>query len=168
MLSPELIRCILNEYRLPRRGVHGISHWARVLENGLRLASYTGARAHVVALFAVFHDSQRVNESFDPGHGKRGAELAKSLSGAAFDLSNEDFTLLETACAHHTDGLVNGDITVQTCWDADRLDLGRVGIIPDPKYLCTYAASKPEVLSWCNERSRILYEPDICKIWERP
>lgn len=26
---------------------------------------------------------------------------------------------------------------VQACWDADRLDLGRVGIIPDPERMGT-------------------------------
>jgi uncharacterized protein len=32
---------------------------------------------------------------------------------------------------------------VQTCWDADRLDLGRVGIIPRPDRLCTEEARDP-------------------------
>jgi uncharacterized protein len=166
MLTPELVRTILNEYRLPWRGVHGITHWARVLENGLRLAFYTGARVHVVALFAVFHDSQRSNESLDPGHGRRGADLAKSLRGRAFHLSDEDFLLLETACAYHTDRLTAGDITVQTCWDSDRLDLGRAGIIPDPRYLCTAAAKEPEFLAWSHERSCLQYEPTICRDWD--
>ena len=31
-------------------------------------------------------------------------------------------------------------------WDADRLDLGRVGIRPAPKRLCTDAARAPEVV----------------------
>lgn len=34
----------------------------------------------------------------------------------------------EKALAYHSDGYTEGDITVQVCWDADRLDLGRVGI----------------------------------------
>jgi hypothetical protein len=37
---------------------------------------------------------------------------------------------------------LDGDITVQTCWDADRLDLPRVGIQPLPQFLCTEAAKK--------------------------
>jgi uncharacterized protein len=53
----------------------------------MSLSVHTGAEAHVVALFAVFQDSQRPNESVDPGHGRRGAELAASLLGKAFDLS---------------------------------------------------------------------------------
>jgi uncharacterized protein len=166
-ITPLLIQTILNEYQLPWRGVHGITHWARVLENGLLLASHTGAQTQVVALFAVFHDSRRNNESKDPGHGKRGAEFAKTLNGEVFDLSEYDFALLETACAYHTDSLTNGDITVQTCWDSDRLDLGRVGIIPDPRYLCTDVAKQPEFLRWAYERSHLQYEPEICKQWGR-
>lgn len=168
MVSPELIRCVLKEYRLPWDGVHGIAHWARVLENGLRLASLTGARPGVVALFAVFHDSQRANEGLDPGHGRRGAELARSLRGKAFQLSDDDFALLETACVYHTDRLTAGEITVQTCWDADRLDLGRVGIVPDPKYLCTDAARDPQLLAWAHERSSLRHEPEICRLWGIP
>ena len=119
----------------------------------------------MVALFAVFHDSRRSNESQDPGHGRRGAAFAKILNGKAFHLSDEDFALLETACIYHTDNLTAGDITVQTCWDADRVDLGRVGIVPDPRYLCTPAAKEQEFLAWSYERSRLQYEPEICRYW---
>ncbi len=167
-ITPLLIEAILNEYQLSWSGVHGITHWARVLENGLHLASITGAKTSVVALFAVFHDSKRTNEGRDPGHGRRGAEFGKILNGKAFHLSGDDFTLFETACAYHTDRLTTGDVTVQTCWDADRLDLGRVGIIPDPKHLCTAAAKEPKFLSWAYERSRLRYEPEICKSWTLP
>ncbi len=164
-ITPLLIQTILNEYQLALRGVHGMAHRARVLENGLRLASHTGAQALVVALFAVFHDSRRTNESRDAGHGRRGAEFGKTLNGKAFHLSDEDFTLFETACAYHTEGLTVGDVSVQTCWDSDRLDLGRAGIIPDPRCLCTTAAKQPEFLSWAYERSRLQYEPEICRYW---
>jgi uncharacterized protein len=41
---------------------------------------------------------------------------------------------------HHSGGEVSTNKTIQTCWDADRLDLGRVGIIPAPKYLSKKAA----------------------------
>ena len=38
-----IVHAILEEYALPREGDHGVAHWARVLENGLRLARTTGA-----------------------------------------------------------------------------------------------------------------------------
>ena len=39
----------------------------------------------------------------------------------------------------HSDGELHMNATIQSCWDADRLDLGRVGKRPYPKYLSEYA-----------------------------
>lgn len=117
--------------------LHGPTHWRRVERNGLILAERTGADPDIVRLFALFHDSRRVNDGHDPGHGARGAEYASFHRGDTFDLPDEDFELLEYACIWHTDGTHHDDATIATCWDADRLDLGRVGIIPDPKRMCT-------------------------------
>ena len=163
LLTPELVQKILAQYPLPVMGVHGISHWARVLENGLRIAAETGANVRVVQLFAVFHDSRRRNESIDPGHGRRGGKLAGKVRGDWFDLSDQEFELLYLACRDHTKGKTKGDITIQTCWDADRLDLGRVGFIPSPKYLCTEAAKNPETLDWAYQRSLVRYEPELIR-----
>jgi uncharacterized protein len=148
-----IVHAILEEHVLPWHGTHGVSHWARVLENGLRLAAETGANIEVVQLFAVFHDSRRVNEGVDDGHGRRGAELAAAFRNKWFTIPDQDFELLYEACADHTDGRTDGDITIQTCWDADRLDLGRVGICPSPQMLCTGTARRPEVLKWADGRA---------------
>jgi len=153
MVTPSLVRAIRARYALPWFGAHGVGHWARVLENGRRLATATGARVRVVELFSVFHDARRVNEHRDPGHGDRGGELAALWVGKHFHLPPDDLDLLVTACRLHTDGLTEGDVTLLTCWDADRLDLGRVGIRPDPRYLCTDVARDPEVLAWAYRRS---------------
>ena len=169
LVNPELIRRIRDQYALSWRGTHGVTHWARVLENGLRLAGLTGARPHVVALFAVFHDSRRFNESWDPHHGRRGAALAATLHGSAFPMPDEDFALLELACERHTDGLTEADVTVQTCWDADRLDLGRVGIKPKRHRLCMPAARAPEIFQWAYDRSIVRHEPDfVLRAWDSP
>jgi uncharacterized protein len=107
----------------------------------------------VVELFALLHDTQRQNEWEDPLHGHRGADFAQSLRGTWFDVTNAEMDLLDAAIRYHADGLIEGDVTVQTCWDADRLDLGRVGIRPDPRKLCTEAAQRPDVLAAAHERS---------------
>jgi uncharacterized protein len=161
MEYPALIKEILEAYSLPLFGTHGITHWARVLENGLRIAKVTGANEKVVRLFAVLHDSRRLNESIDPGHGMRGAELAKDLRGSLFELSDQEFDLLFEACALHTDGKTESDITIQTCWDADRLDLGRVWIWPKPEQLCTELAKDPDIIAWANQRSETRYTPEF-------
>jgi len=139
MVSKALLDAIIAQCTLPLRGAHGVFHWARVLENGRLLASLTGARPVVVELFAILHDAKRQNERRDPDHGRRAAVYARSL-GDRLGLDEGDLDLLALACAGHVDGLTEGDVTVQTCWDADRLDIGRVGIRLDPRYLCTTAA----------------------------
>ena len=156
-----LVRLVLDEYRLPWNGVHGLPHWARVLETGLRLAAETGADPEVVALFALFHDSRRTNEGWDEGHGLRGAEFAASLFGGPLKLDQHRFDLLYQACAEHTDGETEGDVTVLTCWDADRLDLGRVHITPSRKYLCTEPARRVDTIIWAEKRSRTGFVPEI-------
>ncbi len=162
MISRELIEAIGKQYKLPWDGVHGIGHWARVRENGLCIAAtLPGANLDVVELFAVFHDARRKNESIDAGHGRRGAELAKSLRGAFFELSDEEFALLDMACRYHTDGRTDGDVTVQACWDADRLDLGRADIQPDPRHLCTAAAKDPALMAWADGRARQKMVPEF-------
>lgn len=166
MLNPKLIQAIRRGYQLPWRGTHGVAHWARVLENGVRLAAVTGARLEVVRLFAVFHDCRRTNEGDDPGHGRCGAAFAATLRGKLFEMADNDFELLRVACTFHTGGKTEGDITVQTCWDADRLDLGRVGMCPDPKYLCTKAAKDPATIAWAYQRSITLYVPPIVSEWD--
>ncbi len=160
MSSPHLLHLIRQSYTLPWHGTHGVVHWARVLENGLRIAAENSANVDVIRLFAVFHDSRRVNEGNDPGHGLRGAQFAQALRGTAFDLPDPEFALLYKACAEHTDGKTHGDITVQTCWDADRLDLGRVGIRPHRNYLCTDAAKDETTIQWAFARGMSDHVPE--------
>lgn len=152
MITPELVRTVLGRYALPLNGTHGVSHWARVHEIGTRLAPQTGARLEVVQLFALLHDSQRVNEGHDPDHGARAADFAASIRGELPALSDHDFELLRFACTWHTHGMTRGDVTVRTCWDSDRLDLGRVGIRPAPDRLCTEAARDPDTIRWAHAR----------------
>ena len=149
-----VLKAILKDYSLPLGGDHGVAHWARVLENGLRLAKETEANVEVVSLFAVLHDSRRIHEDSDPEHGPRAAEFATELRGRVFDLEDHEFRLLYRACKGHTHEPNHPDVTIQTCWDSDRLDLGRVGIMPHPSRLCTDVAKRPETIKWANGRAK--------------
>jgi uncharacterized protein len=148
-----VLHAVLEEYTLPWDGPHGIAHWARVLENGLRLAPETGALIEIV----------RVSEGGDPDHGPRAAELSRELRGVVFDLPDREFGLLHRACAGHTHERTHRDVTIQTCWDADRLDLGRVGIMPEPAYLCTEVARRPETIRWAVGRATRGVIPKLVK-----
>jgi uncharacterized protein len=140
-------------------GRHGLPHWGRVLETGLRLAETTDANREVIKLFSVFHDARRETEKRDLGHGKRGSKLAVELRPTHISISDAEFELLIDACNRHTDGLTEADVTVQTCWDADRLDLWRVGFTPKAELLCTDAARDASMLEWSRERSLANHVP---------
>ena len=145
-INPEIIAFARKTFRLNWTGIHGAPHWARVRLNGLRLASMTGANALVVEYFAFIHDLGRENDDYDPEHGLRAAKIARDINGSLIDLSGHELDMLCEACCRHSDGYTKANITVMTCWDADRLDLGRVGIKPDPAKLCTSAAREPRII----------------------
>lgn len=117
--------------------VHGLDHWNQVEYNGLLLAKRTHADVTIIRLFALLHDSCRENDKYDPEHGPRGAELAKALRGQFFDLDDERFGWLYHACQNHTRETASGIVAIDTCYDADRLDLGRVGLPLDASKMAT-------------------------------
>ena len=135
-----LLRAVVAQFRINRDGAHGTSHWARVRKHALTVGRETGADLLVVELFAFLHDSQRKNEYVDEGHGYRAAEYVRSLKTVYFDLTPIQLDKLCIAMSGHSDGQLHTDPTIQTCWDADRLDLGRVGKKPHAKYLSAEAA----------------------------
>ena len=153
LLTRPFIEHIRAEFQLDWHGIHGAAHWARVRHNGLQLARTTGANVRVVELFAFLHDVRREHDGHDALHGQRAAELAHELQGRFFSLDSGEMRLLELACRDHSEGHTRADPTVQTCWDADRLDLGRVGIEPRAEYLCTDAARDDAVIDLAFRRS---------------
>lgn len=144
MLFPDelpLWQLVAARFRLGSQSDHGPSHWLTVRRNGLYLAGHHAADEEVIRLFALFHDSCRENEFHDPQHGPRGAQLAIEFREAGhFHLEDTRMDLLVTACRIHNGGPPQSDPTLAVCLDADRLDLGRVGIIPDPARLSTATA----------------------------
>ena len=152
-LSQGFVEHCYNLYEMDHGGYHGFDHWMRVLHNGQKLAEMENANLQIVELFCLLHDTQRHNEKRDPEHGARAADYAHSIQGKWFDLSSEDMELLDEALRYHSDGYTEADITVQVCWDADRLDLVRVGIKPVAHRLCTNSAQLPEVLEAAYQRS---------------
>lgn len=137
-----LWQVVLNNTTVADDSIRGPQHWLRVERNGLYLSRFNGANETVVQLFALFHDCMRLNDGTDDGHGQRGAEHAKQLRSSFLEIDDDSFDLLYLACSGHTDQLFDDDVTIATCWDADRLDLGRVGIVPDPAFLNTEEAKR--------------------------
>ena len=138
---------VSKQFPLGVHSIHGPRHWRQVEKNGLMLSKITGADENIIRLFSIFHDSRRKNEYSDREHGPRGAELATLMRGTYFDISDKSFITLIESCFFHNGGKSTSDITVATCWDADRLDLPRVGVIVDPNLLMTdYGRKKAKLL----------------------
>jgi uncharacterized protein len=124
---------------------HGIQHWDQVWQNAQSIGWSEGADMEVVEYFAYLHDSQRWDEGEDPEHGPRAAAFAKAHR-ELFDLTDAQFNLLLRAVSGHTVAMpgqkAGEDPTLAVCWDADRMDIGRVGKIVDPDYLFTGMAKE--------------------------
>ncbi len=135
-----LIGLIKSEFKIDWHGIHGANHWARVLHHGKNVGALRKADLMVVELFGFLHDSCRLNDGRDPQHGARAAEFAHGIHGNYFQLEAKQLDQLCYAMRHHSGGEVSADATIQTCWDSDRLDLGRVGIYPSLQYLSQEAA----------------------------
>ncbi len=131
------------EFQLGERSMHGPWHWEKVERNAAALCRHTTADPLVCRLFAVLHDCKRADEGEDPDHGKRAAKFAQQLyKRGILPLNELQSEKLFIACEKHNDGEISDDPTIGACWDADRLDLCRVGIMPDKSKLSTVAAKQ--------------------------
>ena len=122
---------------------HGLSHWRRVERNGILLCAENGKirkdiNIKVVRFFAYLHDKCRLDNWTDIEHGVRSADMLPTIRNTILkDFTDEEVSLLERACRYHTTEHRTGNPTIDVCFDADRLDLGRVGIVPNPKRMAT-------------------------------
>ena len=136
---PELVRRIRDHsHSLWSLGAtHGIEHWDRVYLNGQKLLT-PDVNPLVVSLFAYLHDSCRVDDGKDIDHGKRASVRIDNLRNIVLrEVHDEEIELLKEACSLHTITPKTGNPTIDACFDADRLDLWRIGIIPDPQKMAT-------------------------------
>lgn len=116
---------------------HGLSHWQRVERNGALLAT-PKVNMTVVRLFAYLHDKCRIDNDRDIQHGARVVQTLCEIKHTLLkDITEDEFYMLSKACELHATALKTGNLTIDTCFDADRLDLERVGIIPDPNRMAT-------------------------------
>lgn len=127
--------------------IHGPNHWLRVERNAIMLAQrVTGADLLVCRSFALLHDCCRHEDGPDQEHGPRAAQLVMACEKMLpwWELSHSQTRILAYTCRTHTVAKPHRgdahDITCHVCYDADRLDFGRIGVWPDPAYLFTHRA----------------------------
>ena len=101
----------------------------------------------VLLLFAMIHDSQRVNDGYDPLHGARAASFAPAFASL---LEPAQLDVLAEACHDHADGSVSSHPTIGACFDADRLNLWRIGIAPSASLLSTAIARERGTIAWAS------------------
>lgn len=138
--TPHVVIQRVRDYVLTRNhmdGFHGIEHWDRVYANG-QLLMTPEVNPLVIGLFAYLHDYCREDDGTDLEHGPRAAEFIDTVRDTLLkDVCDDDVRILKEACRLHTVTDKTGNPTIDACFDADRLDLGRVGITPDPARMAT-------------------------------
>lgn len=148
---------------------HGPDHWARVCLHAHAVSRSLGVDPLISHIFAWVHDSQREDDGDDFDHGPRAAAFVMKNRSELFGfLSDAQIETLSSACHSHSNGLTHADEWTLACWDADRLDLWRVDIEPNPRYLCTpYAKEQKTIkasraLCFEHEEFGVTEERDFC------
>jgi uncharacterized protein len=121
---------------------HGPRHWRDVARVGMALhAAAVDSDLDVLLLFAAAHDTQRLSEHSDPEHGLRASNVVREMQAMGeLPLAKAQLDALVVALTLHNVGATTKNATIACCWDADRLTLWRVGIVPDPNFLSTEMA----------------------------
>jgi uncharacterized protein len=166
--TPRLLAALQPFVRFPSH-VHGPAHWTRVHRFGRALARRLDLPSEACAcvdLFAWLHDLAREDDGPSPLHGADGAAQVEAvLPAIAEAVTPAQIYVVKKAIELHVGGLVAGraweagafeaapwprDLLVATvgcCWDADRLDLPRVGVWPAERYMSTPAWREIAALS---------------------
>lgn len=129
-----------------KKRAHGVKHGKIVEAFGMYLAHYyPECDRDVVRWFAYLHDSQCevYNPDYnDDGHGQRAADYIDKIRLTYLsELNDMQIEKLKTACIMHTSTHKVDDVTVNVCFDSDRMDLPRVNIQVNPEKMATDAGA---------------------------
>lgn len=128
------------EFRMPHSVKHTAAHCARVLIFSLIIGHRKGLteeEMEILAHASVFHDSRRMNDWYDTGHGARAAKYYREYTRSSelpyyslastimayHDLDDED----GLAAMDRTDDPERGKLLYRIFKDADALDRFRLG-----------------------------------------
>ena len=140
--------------------IHGVAHWTRVHRYGLLLADslkLSEKEKIAIALFGFTHDLARTDDGGGNQHSIAGAKYVQYVTDTLFsDFPNSTVDIVKVAIRYHSDGMnaeealyelpIAGSSNwsresvlnmIGCCWDADRLDLLRLGIMPNESKMST-------------------------------
>lgn len=138
----QILEKIKSDTTSNRQSIHGDGHWWRVSQLGKLIAQKEQIPERIPVLFGYFHDCQRLNDTHDPEHGPRAAQYVADFPPELLGLSGAEANQLMLACHYHTHECETDYPVIHACWDADRLDLTRIGALPDPNRLFTDTAKQ--------------------------
>lgn len=143
---------LLENYKSFKSRTHGVSHWERVAQVGMdigRELKLDNVALWSIKAFGWTHDLWRTHDGRCRKHGRDGFENLLSLDCKLIQqLPEQERELIRLAIRYHSDGFIAGEAfdlglfetvelneqrivdIVGCCWDADRLDLARIGMIP--------------------------------------
>jgi hypothetical protein len=123
-------------------GIHGLSHWTRVGCLALRIVNDLpldgrprSVDEEAVLLAAFFHDSGRIGEGTEPGHGEAGATILEALAGG-MRLDPATVAVAARAIRLHESKqspLPTADRVAIALANGDRVDRVRLGETPIPE-----------------------------------
>ncbi len=120
--------------------LHGISHLRRVAILSGRLANAVGEDVESAVVMGFLHDCARRNDKNDIDHARDSEVLARGLIERFY--SHLDVDRICEAIAGHADGEVTSDPFTGCLWDADRMELKRIGRTIDLDLLSTKVAKR--------------------------
>lgn len=137
--------------------IHGERHWSHVNHLGMKLAALmklNPVQKRCVEVFAWTHDLARRDDGSGNEHAINGAEYFSNELVTLFpDIDELQIEIITSAIKYHSDGVCSEEAfhmgcfehidihsediikVIGCCWDADRLDLIRLGIAPTGKYM---------------------------------
>lgn len=126
---------LLSECICGRTQIHGLDHLRNVGYLSGKFAAELGISLETAIIGGFLHDCARSDDSDDAFHAEKSALLARKLIKKNY--SNIDEELVYKTILFHSGGKTT-DNHIQGCvWDADRLDLIRLGIQPKKELLST-------------------------------
>ncbi len=120
--------------------LHGISHLRRVAILSGRLANAVGEVVEAAVVMGFLHDCARKNDGNDLEHAHDSAVLARELTERFYP--HLDVDRICDAIEGHAGGEVTTDPLSACLWDADRLELKRIGRTIDLDLLSTKVAKR--------------------------